>query len=303
MKDKINKIIKEKFGDDAKILKQIPTSNNQVYIVEKNDKEYMFKIYHSKNWPEDGKLIYINSILEELNIRYAKVIDYNRHYEAFDGGYVIEEKIKGIAAIDTLKTDELKDIYIKMARQIKKVHNITFDKFAFLHFGNPKYETFGEYIEEYITERVHNLEKLGYNFIENSHVFIPQLCNKLNEFKLNPVLCHGDLSIRNVIYNNGEVFFVDWDDAMALPAYADLARMTYDMMWLHKNDYKELKQCFLNEYFKDENIEDFSLFEKIYHIFSSLEFIDFSLTRIKNDEYIHDKINYLNKLIKEFKNN
>lgn len=298
MQENINKIIKQKLGKHANIEKQIPTSNNFVYVIENNGKEYMFKIYHGKNWPEDGKLPYINKILKNLKVDYAKEIAYNRK-SAMLGGYVIEERLKGVPALDsTLTNEDLKTIYEKLAEQIKIVHSVKFEKYAFLNFGNPQYDTFGEYLEEYMSSRVAHLQNIGFIFANNSKKIIENVCKNIDEFKLKSCLCHGDLSIRNVLFDNGKINIIDWDDAMAMPAYADIARMTYDMMWLH-NNFEEYKKYFLNKYFCKDEIKKYLKFEKIYHIFCSVEFIDFSLSRNIDDRFLNKKIIYLKKLIND----
>jgi len=293
----IEKLIKEKLGENAKIVKKLGPTNNQAYIIEDGIKQYIFKTYASKNWPEDGKLLYVNSLLTKMGVRYAKEIAYDRQYQAFKGGYVIEQKIEGVPGTDkSLNEEQVKDVYKKMAKYIKEVHKYQFSSYGYLNFGKPDYSTLGDYVEDVMYENYEVLKIYDEFKIENFDSLVKKLCKKLDSFNKKPVLCHGDFSIRNVIYNDGEVVLIDWDDAMALPAYCDIARMTYDLLWLDGNNKDKFKDVFLKEYFKDGSIEEYKEFEKCYHIFSSFDFLAHSINK-KEEKSLKNKIDYLNTLI------
>ena len=90
----VNDIINKHLGQDAKIVKKINTTNNDVYIISADGKEYILKFYKSKTWPENGKNLLVNSWLEKHNIPYAKVVGDDRDC-GLVGGYILEEKVAG----------------------------------------------------------------------------------------------------------------------------------------------------------------------------------------------------------------
>lgn len=52
--------------------------NNAVYRVLAGEKAYIFKTYKQNDWPEDGKLAFINKQLIEHRISCARLIAFDR---------------------------------------------------------------------------------------------------------------------------------------------------------------------------------------------------------------------------------
>ena len=77
----IRGIARKYLGSGAEISETVKTTNNQVFIVKAGNKEYVLKLYKSKEWPEDGKNLYVNSLLKQNNIPYAKICGYSREDE------------------------------------------------------------------------------------------------------------------------------------------------------------------------------------------------------------------------------
>lgn len=158
MELEINKIIKDKLGEEACIDNKVNTTNNSVFVINYNKDKYIFKIYRSKNWPENGKLLYVNELLEKNNIRYPKAIDYTRDHSYFKNGYVLEQKIDGIPILD--KEFDLEfgvKAYKLLAKLIKKVHTIKFENYGYLNNGNPDYLSFGEYVKDVLKDNLNIL--------------------------------------------------------------------------------------------------------------------------------------------------
>ena len=268
MELEINKIIKDKLGYEATIDAKLKTTNNSVYIIDYHGEKYIFKIYRSKNWPENGKLLYVNKLLEQNNIKYPKVIDYTRSHAYFENGYVLEQKINGIPILNKKMNLEFGvESYRLLAKFIKKVHEIKFESYGYINNGNPDYLEFSEYVRDILEE---NLDILFDNNVlkkEDLSNLVDVVCDEFDKFNISPVLSHGDLSMRNVIYDGEDVVLIDWDDAMALPYQADIARMTFDMKFMRLDNYNVFRGAFLDEYFDGDFDVEYSRFEKIYHIF------------------------------------
>lgn len=302
MKLEIDKIIKNNLGNNAKLDTQIETTNNSVFIVSSGEEKYIFKTYRSKNWPENGKLLYVNKLLDKNNIRYPKVIDYTRNHSYFENGYVLEEKIKGVPILD--KEFDLEfgiKAYKLLANFVKKVHDIKFIKYGYINNGNPDYDKFSEYVKDTLEE---NLEILYKHEIIKEEEFTnisKLICDEFDKLSLTPVLTHGDLSMRNVIYNEGEVVLIDWDDAMAFPYEADIARMTFDMKFMHEDKYLTFRNAFLSEYLNSDNYKEYDAFEKLYHVFVACDWLVFGVQTNKKDTIHDDMVSYLKSLIKEIR--
>lgn len=275
----INELIFNKLGQTAKILKKLDTTNNDVYIISSNNKEYILKFYKNRTWPEDGKNLYVNSLLEKNNIPFAKVVAYTRDCDFSDGGYILEEKIKGGSVnMDKLSTNEGEEYYSLLAKFIKKVHQIKFDNFGYINNGKPLYSNFYEFLKD-------DLEDHSKLLIENNLISQEDLKRIQKHFKdvfangnFKPCLCHGDLSLRNAIVYNNKLVLIDYDDSMVLPAFADIARMTFDMR--PYKAYLSWRQAFLNSYFQDiDKFKTYENFEKTYHIYCAIDWIDFALKK------------------------
>lgn len=275
----IEDLIKQSLSSDARIKNKLNTTNNDVYIIEDKGKEYILKFYKSKNWPEDGKNIYVNSLLEKHGIRHAKIIDYNRNCNISKGGYILEEKIKGNSIdLNNLPLSDGTLYYKHLAQFIKTVHLITFKKYGWINNGAPYYNSFVNFLVSEIKEHSESL-------IKEKHMtefMLEKICNRMKSSletqEITPCLCHGDLSLRNAIWDGEQLTLIDYDDAMALPNYADIARLTFDMR--EYPNYKEFREIFLKSYFNSSKQEkQFEQFEKIYHLYCCIDWIDFSISK------------------------
>lgn len=309
----IEEIIKKQLDENAKIIKKLNTTNNKVFIVSYNNKDYVFKVYHSKTWPEDGKLIYVNNLLDKNNIKHANIysntcvnnVQCLSYYSdkclnnKIESRYMIEEKIQGCSPLNNLNTKDMQNAYNLLALYIKKVHKITFEKFGYLNNGSPEYNKFSEYILDTLHDNLPVLIDNNILQIDNIDNFIESISLKFDKYNLSPCLCHGDLSMRNVIIENNNLSLIDWDDAMAYPAYADIARMTFDMRYIHDKDHNQYKSSFLNTYLENNEMATYLEFEKLYHIFVAIDFLAHSIKIINTNSKYQDMIQYLTSLIKE----
>jgi len=296
---KVEKTIKDKLGKTAKVVKKINTSNNQVYIISYENKEFIFKIYHSKSWPEDGKIHYVNTLLNKLNIKHPKVIAYDRNTKEFKGGYLIEEFVDGVNPLEVFNDKQMRLTYKALAKYIKNIHTIKFSKYGYLNNGEPYYDKFSEYIEDVLADNLETLIKNDIIKIENIEHFIESYSSYFDCFDFPAVLCHGDLSIRNVLTTGNDLTLIDWDDAMAYPAFADIARMTFDMRYIHDKNSHLFTLSFLSDYLEENQINNYLRFESLYHIFVALDFLAHSIDKINKEEKYKKMMEYLEYLLKK----
>lgn len=91
------------------------------------------------------------------------------------------------------------------------------------------------------------------------------------------VLCHGDLSTKNVMIDeHGDLTLIDWDDAMSYNWIADISRMTY-WMKIKYNDYEyELyRNTFMEHYSTERTKSDINVFENIFHVWIGLDYLNY----------------------------
>lgn len=281
MVNAIEKIVCENFNCNATEIKQFENvSNNSVYSFKCNDKSYIFKFFRNEYWPEDGKLQFVNRLLLKNNITCAELITFTRDNPEFPNGYLIEQELNGITAdkLQFMQSGEV-EFYKKLAVLVSNIHRIPIKGFGYIGDGEGDSESMYSFFDDEFDDRTESLIEKGIYTEVELQAMKNVLLDTLKCFcDLPSVLCHGDLSKKNVIVqDNGELVLIDWDDAMSYNWMADIARFTF---WIKMNyneqDYLLFRNTFLdnyNGYRKDE----FDDFEKAFHIYISLDFLNFAI--------------------------
>lgn len=275
----VEHIIRKHFGCSAdKIGKIRNVTNNDVYFFTLAGNDYFLKLYRSRNWPEEGKLPFVYQSLLQNNIPCTGLVAYCREDQTYPEGYLIERRVQGTAADKTrLDKEQETDLYARLAELVSSVHSIRIKNFGYIGSGiashhsmtgflDDEFDGFGDRLNGIVSET--QLKKLK-----------EKVLDILNGFgDLPSVLCHGDLSKKNVIMQeNGGIALIDWDDAMALNWMADVSRLTF---WMKQNysraEYTWFRNMFLEHYRASGRKEQFDIFENAYHIYTTLDFLIFS---------------------------
>ncbi len=274
-----DQIIRHHFGRSADETEKIGrATNNLVYRFTVAGNHYFLKLFRSRNWPENGKLPFVYSSLSRKNIPCAELIAFRRDDEVYPNGYLIESQIQGTAADRVLLDREQETgLYIKLAELVSSIHGIRIKNYGYIGSGTACYTGITDFfadeferidieLKDAIPEKL--LEKLRETFF-----------NTMQNFEdLPSVLCHSDLSKKNVILRErGEISLIDWDDAMALNWMADVSRLTF---WMKLNysqqEYAWFRKAFLEHYRASCRKSEFDIFESAYHIYTALDFLIFS---------------------------
>ena len=256
-------------ADQLKPFENVP--NNSVYSFESGGESYIFKLFRSKYWPEDDKLQFVNETLCRYNIPCAELIVFTRDDPAYPNGYLIERKLEGVTADKvTFTQEEEAAFYRKLAGLVSEFHSIPVKKFGYLGGGEDR---MGAFFEDEFDERVESLEEKGVYTADELRNMKDILMNTFKRFDdLPPVLCHGDLSKKNVmVQESGNLVLIDWDDAMGYNWMADIARFTFWMKMTYSEPaYSLFRGAFLEGY-RGARKDEFDIFEKAYHIYNALD--------------------------------
>ena len=146
---------------------------------------------------------------------------------------MIEQKIKGVTADKVCFTQEEEAaFYKKLAVLVSAFHSIPLKGFGYIGDGlGGGEESMGAFFDGEFDERVESLEEKGVYTADELRNMKDILMNTFRRFDdLPSVLCHGDLSKKNVmVQDSGALVLIDWDDAMGYNWMADISRFTF---WL-----------------------------------------------------------------------
>ncbi|HBL83997.1 MAG: hypothetical protein A2Y17_05835 [Clostridiales bacterium GWF2_38_85] len=252
-------------------------TNNRVFKLTAHEKSYIFKIYNS-GWPETGKLPFVSMKLDEQQIPHAKIFIFNRENSYFPNGYLIEECLPGTTADRlALSTSETMELFKKIAKLVSKVHKIKLTNYGYIGDGIAEWTTFSEYVYDSFEDCTANLlshkliSKKEYEKVRHELHYKLSICDQFPA-----VLCHGDLSLKNVLVNQDDITLIDWDDAHSLCCVADVARLT---LWMKLNydvySSSAYRKAFLENYKTEYDMSSFEALEDVLHVWYGYDCLNF----------------------------
>jgi Ser/Thr protein kinase RdoA (MazF antagonist) len=276
----IKNTFEEKMNIPVKSIHQFENvQNNQVFKIETEALPYIFKIY-SSGWPEDGKLPFVSQKLDEYKIPHAKLFVFNRDNDNFPNGYLIEECLPGITADRIMMSgDETIKLFAKLAELVSRVHQIRLKNFGYTGGGVAMWTTFSEFIYDMFNDCTSNLR--AHNLIDAASLetIREELHKRLTVCDQFPsVLCHGDLSTKNILVHADEIVLIDWDDTQSLCWMADIARLTFWMKLNYDGDTADTyRKVFLDRYETEYDKNIFFEMEDALHVWYGLDYLNFSV--------------------------
>lgn len=202
-------------------------STRRYYRVHCSKKSYVVCL---DNPSDDGFNAFVasQSFFESKGVRVPKVF-----HTDLKKGYILEEDLgdetllKKLAEINTAK-EEL-EVYERIVDELVKFHTIPVKELEGTHIAKQKFD-FEKLINEidftvdYFVEKFLGIkdEDFKRSIIEE---FYP-VCRRLSEQKM--VCCHRDFHSRNIMFKDGELIVIDFQDArLGIPQY-DLASLLED---------------------------------------------------------------------------
>ena len=279
MTETATRIIQYHFGCVADRVEKIRSAvNNYVYSFTVTGNDYFLKLYRSKDWPEEGKVPFVYRCLSQSSIPCAALVAYSRDDGIYPNGYLIERRVPGTAADKTQRSREQETLlYARLAELVSAVHGIRIQNFGYIGSGTASHGS----LTDFLDDEFDGLEGRLKNIIPETQ--LKKLKEKILDTvrgygDLPSVLCHGDLSKKNVILrDSGEISLIDWDDAMALNWMADVSRLTF---WMKQNyseqEYMLFRSVFLEHYCTQYRKDQFDAFESAWHIYTALDFLSFA---------------------------
>jgi aminoglycoside phosphotransferase (APT) family kinase protein len=271
----IRKAFEEQMHIEAYSIQQFEdVPNNKVFRVETAAKSYIFKIYAKRDWPENGKLAFVSRKLGEHKIPHAELFVFNRDDDNFPYGYLIEECLPGATADRlVLSRDETLKLFEKLALLVSRVHRIELTGYGYTGSGIGTYTAFSEFMYDVLKDDAPSLTANGLIEIREFEDINKAICERIKCCDmLPPVLCHGDLSTKNILVDSNEITLIDWDDAHSLCWMADIARMTLWMKITYDSDTADAcRKVFLGHYETAHNQNAFMEIEDTLHVWYGLD--------------------------------
>jgi Ser/Thr protein kinase RdoA (MazF antagonist) len=261
---------------------------NRLFKIMTDDDAYIFKVFAQKTWPEDGKLAFVNRCLRDNDIPCAELLHFGREDPRFPNGYALERFVAGKTANTLVMSPaETASFYGKLAGLVSRFHRLGLVNYGYIGHGTALYERLRDYIGDVADENIAVLvahRRLDPGFAAAvKEALMDILCRYAH---LPPVLCHGDISKKNIIVGAaGGLTLIDWDDAVANIWPADFSGMTYKMHFHYTTeDYRRYRGAFLDLYETCHPIPDLDTLEKAFRLFYGLDIMVFHLNNPAQEE-------------------
>ena len=203
----INEILKKSFTDEIKIIEKIQSGLRcETYLIEENNKKYIFQIY-TENTKYQAKKKY-----DILNLFDIEIIPKAYKYEEFnDYSYLITKYIEANTLTDNLKNEKFnfKDIVDELTKTLVKIHSIQKEKVFGWITDNKiiKNEKLIDYINsEYkrLIPDLENLDKQTLEKIKNKIEKVLKIIEEKTKDVLKSSLCWYDINPDNILIEKKE---------------------------------------------------------------------------------------------------
>ena len=103
---------------------------NHVYKVSTSKGFFVARVFRYDDWPENGKLEWIEKQLGRLKVPHAKMVYYSKSKTFFPNGFMISEYVEGVDGTSAVKKGIITEyeLYYKFGELSRKIHKIKIKK-------------------------------------------------------------------------------------------------------------------------------------------------------------------------------
>ncbi len=209
---------------------------NHVYKIVTPKKTFIARVFRYKQWPETGKLEWIEKQLSKQKVPHAKLLYYSRDNTFFPNGFMLLEFIEGLSGTEAVKQGVITEtqLYTAFGTLARKFHHIKVKKFGPINLGQGEHANFADMQIRGVVKILNTLTKKG-ALQSNPAEKVAQIIEstlRTQEKHITPTLLHGDMSETNAIVSKDKkVVLIDWDNARAGFWLADFIELSRRQMF------------------------------------------------------------------------
>ncbi|MDQ3805229.1 MAG: aminoglycoside phosphotransferase family protein [Acidobacteriota bacterium] len=275
---------------------------NRVYKVETPARAFVLKVFSRGDWPEEGKLPWVEARLDARAVPRARLLHYTRGGEFFPHGFSVSEYAAGANCKQAIRDGRLDAFnYLEMAgAYLRRVHEIGVPRYGYLGGGLGTEEDYvGWLVGWELKDRLDELRDapgLGANLYAGAAGRVEKILRRY-ERRLRPALVHADATPKNAILTGeGRMLLVDWDEALAAPWLHDYTNLSYWYSYilrrggLEVRDRAEVRAAFFRGYGEPEfDADELDALESALHTVQAAGVLAFYFQRGHAEGFSHTR--------------
>lgn len=227
LQEEAEKILKTQ----VEIGQRFQSADSFSYLISTKDGKYVGKIYRFAHWPPQGKIQYIETLLDKNQVPHKETVYSSHKHPIFRFGWQISKYIPGGTVWDVREAGELnkQDYYKKLGEILKKIHSIRLNYYGSLQDKVDQFPSFTEYAMHELQEQDYSNLPSEYGWahkiIDEAKMYVSDSLPKIKWGKA--VLIHDDINEKNVLYRQADPIIIDWVDSLSSVPSRDFAAMTF----------------------------------------------------------------------------
>lgn len=220
MKEILNRIAKDKFGDEIDNYFIPRKSTNNVFVVDIKDKKYCIKISSTPYTAAfRAEPLIQERIFKETSIPVPEVIEIDYSRETVRKDFFIMEYHEGKNAED-YDFSNIGNSFVKnMIEEYLKLSNISFNKFGYFHWSDsgglevfPAYNEWSVMLNNEVNIMTENMKSSRFRYLADYHKrFYKNEKEILESYNKVPKIVNSDYRLANILIKNGELSSIlDW---------------------------------------------------------------------------------------------
>jgi Ser/Thr protein kinase RdoA (MazF antagonist) len=217
---------------------------NRVFKVESKERACVVKVFTCADWPEAGKLPWVESQLDRSDVPRARLLHYTRDDALFPHGFSVSEFVEGENCKAAVREERLTPArYFELAGDLlRRVHAIRPPRHGNIGDGAGTNDDFIAWLLSCdLRDRMREMDD-GTRPAETLYPLIERAVEPVLrrfESRFRPALLHADATPKNGLLDGaGRFILVDWDEAIAGFWVKDYTNLTYWYSYIAREDDK-----------------------------------------------------------------